>query len=44
MGENFLKAHPWSDYDCFREIVQRWWKSLEKAGITVGSYQPKKAE
>ena len=44
MGENFLKAHPWSDYDWFREIVQRWWKSLEKAGITVGSYQPKKAD
>jgi hypothetical protein len=44
MGENFLKNHPWSEHQWYRDIVQRWWEKLRKAGFTVGSYQPKKAE
>lgn len=44
MGENFLKGHPYADLDWFPEMVQRWWKNLEKAGITLGSYQLRKSE
>jgi len=44
MGENFLKGHPYADYEWFREMVQHWWERIRKAGYSVGSYQPKKAE
>ena len=44
MGENFLKNHPWGGESWWRDIVQRWWEKLRKAGITVGSYQPKRTE
>jgi putative GTP pyrophosphokinase len=44
MGENFLKNHPWGEETWYRDIVQRWWEKLKKAGFTIGSYQPKKAE
>jgi putative GTP pyrophosphokinase len=44
MGENFLKNHPWGEYDWYRNLLQHWRENLRKAGITVGSYEPKKAE
>lgn len=44
MGENFLKNHPWAQHPWYQDIVQHWWEKLRKAGVTVRSYQPKKAE
>ena len=44
MGENFLKNHPWGESSWYQGILQHWWEKLRKAGITVGSYQPKKLE
>ena len=44
MGQNFLKNHPWGELPWYQGIVQQWWEKLRKAGITVGSYQPKKSE
>jgi len=47
MGENFLTGHPWLDgvdNPWYRDIVQRWWEKLRKAGIAIGSFRPKKVE
>lgn len=47
MGHNYLQTHPWvvnSETDWYRPVVEGWWKKLEQAGFTIGSYQPKKAE
>ncbi len=47
MGENYLQSHPWilsSTGEWYRHLVKEWWERLKQAGITIGSYQPKKAE
>jgi ppGpp synthetase/RelA/SpoT-type nucleotidyltranferase len=44
MGDNFFKNHPWAEYPWYQAMVQRWWEKLRNAGVTIGSYQPKKAE
>jgi putative GTP pyrophosphokinase len=44
MGENFLKNHPWGEHDWYQGLLRHWREKLTKADITVGSYQPKKAE
>lgn len=44
MGEIFLKNHPWGEYPWYQEALRRWLTKLRSAGVTVGSYQPKKAE
>jgi len=30
--------------DWYRRIVQAWWERLRFAGVSIGSYQPKKVE
>ncbi len=47
MGENYLQSHPWvmsGTGDWYRRIVQAWWERLRFAGVSIGSYQPKKVE
>jgi putative GTP pyrophosphokinase len=44
MGENFLKNHPWGEHDWYRNLLQHWREKLKRAGVTVGSYEPRKAE
>lgn len=44
MGEHYVKNHPWiaSGFEWYREIVNRRLDRLKGAGLSVGSYQPKK--
>jgi ppGpp synthetase/RelA/SpoT-type nucleotidyltranferase len=47
MGENYLRFHPWivrGAGEWYRNMVEGWWSRLKQAGITIGSYQPKKTE
>lgn len=47
MGVNYLQFHPWivlGGGEWYRNVVEGWWTRLKQAGITIGSYQPKKAE
>jgi len=44
MEENFVKNHAWGERTWYRELLRRWRENLRKAGITVGSYQPRKVE
>jgi len=46
MGENFISGHPWSARDpvhgWWANLVRTWLTELQKHGVQVGSYQPKK--
>jgi len=45
MGENFIAGHPWSAKDpngWWGGFVRSWLEDLKKAGVQIGSYQPKK--
>jgi ppGpp synthetase/RelA/SpoT-type nucleotidyltranferase len=44
MGEIFLRSHPWGNDEWYQNLVRQWRGKLEKAGVTLGSYQPRKAE
>jgi len=44
MGENFLKNHSWVSTAGIKRYCNVGGKKLRKAGITVGSYQPRKVE
>ena len=44
MGNGYLQAHPWREYSWYKGIVESWWEKLRLAGISIGSYVPKKSE
>lgn len=46
MGENYLQNNPWvtGESGWYRNMVEGWWARLKQSGLTIGSYQPKKAE
>jgi putative GTP pyrophosphokinase len=45
MGEHYIAGHPWSAKNSngwFAKVVRSWLQELKKAGVHLGSYQPKK--
>jgi len=40
MGENYLKFHPYSEYEWFQKYANEWLEKLKANGVAVGSYLP----
>lgn len=40
MGENYIKLHPWANFQWFTDRQKRELEKLIKAGIEIGSYLP----
>lgn len=40
MGEVYIKRHPWSEFDFWKEKFPEWLEKLKQSGVKVGTYDP----